>query len=65
MEAYKASREYKDMRDDLYSAGMDYGLELLRKRNPNLDTTDFDVDMESSETIPEEVAEGTEVRVQP
>ena len=47
VEEYKASDDYRDMRDDLYTAGMTEAVRLLGLKNPTLDATDLDLDSES------------------
>ena len=53
VEAYKASEDYRNMRDDLYTAGINEAVRILGPKNPSLDTTDLDEDSESMEEDPE------------
>ena len=47
VEEYKASEDYRNMRDDLYAAGINEVVRILGPKNPTLDTTDLDEDSES------------------
>ena len=47
VEEYKASEDYRNMRDDLYTAGINEAVWILGPKNPTLDTTDLDEDSES------------------
>ena len=53
VEEYKASEDYRNMRDDLYTAGINEAVRILGPKNPTLDTTDLDEDSESMEEEPE------------
>ena len=47
VEEYKASEDYRNMRDDLYATGINEAVRILGPKNPTLDTTDLDEDSES------------------
>ena len=47
VEEYKASEDYRNMRNDLYTAGINEAVRILGPKNPTLDTTDLDEDSES------------------
>lgn len=60
VEEYKSSEEYHNIRDDLYSVGIDDAVKLLHPKNLNQDVSDINDESETIEEMHEKESEAVE-----